>query len=111
MNFYVRDAILDLLNQKSTYHNAVEILSYASYYGVDTSKVDGVQYISDKTEAGKLYAGIDKMSQPGNMEIVLVDHSSGDGTKILDTRGFEIDTSSAPSLLLEGATTLAKAFT
>lgn len=96
-----RDAILDLLNQKSTYHNAVEILSYSSLYGTETSKVDGKQFTTDQTESGKLYAGIDKMSQPGNMEIALVDHSSGDGTKILDTTNFEDDTSSAPSLLLE----------
>lgn len=96
-----RDAILDLLNQKSTYHNAVEVLSYASYYGADTSKVDGVQFATDNTEAGNLYAGIDKLSQPGNMEIVLIDHPTVDGTKILDTTNFEDDTSSAPSLLLE----------
>lgn len=96
-----RDAILDLLNQKSTYHNAVEVLSYASYYGEDTSKVDGVQFATDNTKAGNLYAGIDKVSQPGNMEIVLVDHPTVDGTKILDTANFEDDTSSAPSLLLE----------
>ena len=96
-----RDAILDLLNQKSTYHNAVEVLSYSSYYGAETSKVDGVQFTTDQTEAGKIYAGIDKISEPGNMEIVLVDHPSGDGTKILDTTNFEDDTSSAPSLLLE----------
>ena len=96
-----REAILDLLNQKSTYHNAIEILSYTSYYGTETSMVDGRQFMTDQTEAGKLYAGIDKMSQPGNMEIVLVDHPSVDGTKILDTTNFEDDTSSAPSLLLE----------
>ena len=96
-----RDAILDLLNNKSTYHNATEILSYASYYGEGTSKVNGKQNITDITEAGKIYAGIDKMSQPGNMEIALINHSNGEGTQILDTTNFEDDTTSAPSLLLE----------
>ena len=48
---------IDLLNQKSTYHNAVEILSYASYYGAETSKVDGVQFTTEQTEAGKLPGG------------------------------------------------------
>ena len=38
-----RDAILGLLNNKSTYHNASEILSYATYYGEDTSKVFNVK--------------------------------------------------------------------
>jgi len=96
-----RDAILDLLNNKSTYHNATEILSYTSYYGEETSKVDGMQYITDQTKAGEVYAGIDKMSAPGNMEIVLKEHPNGEGTKILDTTNYEDDTTSAPSLLLK----------
>lgn len=96
-----RDAILDLLNNKSTYHNASEIISYASYYGTDTAKADGKQYITDQSSAGAVYAGIDKMSQPGNMEISLINHPTEQGTQILDTTYFEDDTSSAPSLLLE----------
>ena len=90
-----REAILDLLNKKSTYHNASEILSYASYYSENTLRE--INNIKDYP----VYAGIDKMSQPGNMELKLIDHPSGDGTQILDTNGFEDDTASAPSLILE----------
>jgi hypothetical protein len=96
-----RDAILDLLNSKSTYHNAVEILSYASYYGENTSKIEGKQFATEVAEAGSLYAGIDKMSEPGNMELKLIDHPDGDGIQILDTTNYEDDTASAPSLILE----------
>jgi len=96
-----RDAILGLLNNKSTYHNASEIASYATYYGTETAKADGKQYITDQSSAGAVYAGIDKMSQPGNMEISLINHPTEAGTQILDTTYFEDDTSSAPSLLLE----------
>jgi len=98
-----RDAILDLLNKKSTYHNATEILSYASYYSELTSKAGNKQFITDQTESGEIYAGIDKASAPGNMEIVLKNHASGDGTKVLDTTNYEDDTTSAPSLLLEAS--------
>ena len=90
-----REAIVDLLNKESTYHNASEILSYATYYSEETIK-------TEKTGvAGEVYAGIDKMSQPGNAEIKLIDHPSVEGTKIIDTTDFEDDTTSAPSLILE----------
>lgn len=98
-----REAILGLLNNKSTYHNASEILSYTTYYGEDTSKVNGEQFITELGETGKLYAGIDKASQPGNMELKLINHPSEQGTQILDTTNFEDDTTSAPSLLLEAS--------
>lgn len=96
-----RDAILGLLNNESTYHNATEIKSYATYYGENTSKIEGKQFATEQGNAGKIYAGIDKASQPGNMELVLVDHPSVQGTQILDTTNYEDDTSSAPSLLLQ----------
>ena len=91
-----KEAIFGLLNEESTYHNASEILSYTSYYGNETSL-----FITDKTAPGEVYAGIDKMSQPGNMKLELVKHSSVAGTEILNTAEYEDDTTSAPSLLLE----------
>lgn len=94
-------AITDLLHQKSTFHNASEVLSYTTYYAENTSKIDGITFMTDNTQAGNIYAGIDKMSQPGNMEIKLIPHSSGEGTEVLDTTYYEDDTTSAPSLVLE----------
>jgi hypothetical protein len=96
-----RDAIIKLLDGASTYHNAVEILSYATYYGEGTAKIEGKQFATELAEEGSLYAGIDKMSQLGNMELKLIDHPDGDGTQILDTTSYEDDTASAPSLILE----------
>ncbi len=95
-----RAAILDLLNETSTYHNMSEILSYSTYYGNNTNKMDGKAFTTDVTAAGSIYAGIDEDSAPGNAELKLVDHPSG-GTQVIDTTDFEDDTSSAPSLILE----------
>ena len=41
------------------------------------------------------------MSQPGNLELKLINHPSETGTQILDTSKYEDDSTSAPSLLLE----------
>ena len=100
-----RNAIYGLLNGSSTFHNASEILSYTSYYGENTSMMEGTQYISDTTTAGSVYAGIDKESQPGNLELKLTDYidkdGNKDGTQVLDTSLYEPDSTSAPSLLLD----------
>lgn len=89
------EAIKKLLNNSSTYHNATEILSYSTYYGSNTANF---MNMTDKTEAGKIYAGIDKTSQPGNINLKLI--KQGQGIPVLDASEFEDDTASAPSLLL-----------
>ena len=97
-----KDAIKGLLNGESTYHNASEIMSYTTYYGSETQKIDGKQFITEQGKAGELYAGIDKSSQPGNAKLKLVKSSNQQGTTpVLDITEFEDDTTSAPSLLLE----------
>lgn len=102
IKFRVSDkAIRDLLSEKSTYHNATEIMSYATYYGADTTKVNGKQFATEQAKEGNLYSGIDKSSQPGNIKLKLIKDASQQGTTpILDTSEFEDDTTSAPSLLL-----------
>jgi len=96
-----QNAIKGLLNKESTYHNATEITSYSTYYGLGTSNVDGRKFITDSSNEGALYAGIDKSSQPGNIQLVLVNSQFGGGTRVLDTTNFEDDTTSAPSFILE----------
>ena len=97
-----QEAIVDLLNQKSTYHNAAQVNKYSSYYTAGTGKIDGQAYMSDSSEAGSIYAGIDEDSAPGNILLKLAEHESDpEGTKILDTSEYEDDEDSAPSLILE----------
>lgn len=91
------EAILNLLNKESTYYNATEIISYATYYGKNTNKnSNGEYYTSDNATEGSIYAGIDIESQPGNIELKFDTE-----TKKLDESKYEPDTSSAPSLLLK----------
>lgn len=101
-----KEAILGLLTGKSTYHNATELMKYSTCYGERTGRAYNEStgaweyYTSDESTIGNVYAGIDIESQPGNIELILVDHPEG-GTKVLDTSNFENDTSSAPALILE----------
>lgn len=115
-SIYVRfsvsqDAIKDLLSKQSTYHNAVEINKYASYYTAKTGtiqytdeagNIQDIEYTTDRSSAGSIYAGIDEDSAPGNIEINLIDHINDEGgTPILDITKYEDDEDSAPSLILE----------
>ncbi len=100
-----RQAIVDLLDEKSTYHNATEIAKYKTAYGDTTGKQDNNYIITDHTEAGSIYAGINAGCAPDNIELKLKDHESGDGTKIFETSGYELDTTSSPSLVLEASDT------
>ena len=103
------NAIKGLLNGESTYHNATEIMSYSTYYGEGTGKQsdeNGEQeyFCTEQRNEGEIYAGVDKSSQPGNIELKLIldSREGGDGqTPILDIQNYEDDTTSAPSLLLE----------
>ena len=67
-----REAVLAILNGREMLDNVVEINSYSIYSG------------------NSIYAGIDKMSNPGNCEP-------------WNTETYEADTDAAPSLLLETA--------
>lgn len=98
-----QEAIKGLLSGKSTYHNATEIMSYSTHYGENTYKDDNNQYYAtEQRKAGEIYAGIDKASQPGNIELELIkDPLEQSETPILNTANFEDDTTSAPSLILE----------
>lgn len=105
-----QEAIKGLLSGKSTYHNATEIVSYSTYYGDTTGK--GKVYISEEeyettyisTEqkaSGEVYAGINRKAAPGNIQLILkTDSREPEGTHILNNDNFEIDETSAPSLLL-----------
>lgn len=104
-------AIIDLLNQRSTHHNAVEISKYASYYTNTTGtiqyndgegKIEDRAFTTDRAEAGSLYSGIDEDSAPGNIVLILKqDERDPEGTWILDTSKYEDDEDAAPSLILE----------
>ena len=79
------DAVLGLLNQSATLDNVSEVYSYSTYYGND----------AEGCKAEEIYAGIDKLSAPGNAKMELDEKNK----PIKET--YEADTDNAPSLLLE----------
>lgn len=110
-------AITGLLTDKATLNNAVEIGSYSTAYGSSTLYAEQRTHQKDETDknpntigrAGKIYAGYDDNSHPGNANIELrLDNDEprlkSTETEALDTDKIveppEDDTDFAPSFVL-----------